>query len=492
MSIIKRYLKQIDQVIADGPYKADWASLSKIQVPQWYQESKFGIFIHWGIYSVPAFDSEWYSRNMYQPDNVCYQHHIETYGAHKDFGYADFIPLFKAEKYNPNEWASLFKEAGARYVMPVCEHHDGFQMYDSDLSVWNAKNMGPKRNLVGELKDAIESEGLIFTASSHRAENFFFYNGATSFDSGLKEAGYVEPYGYRSSLDATINVPHQLGDYGDNVPAEHLDDWLVRTCELVDRYQPKIVYFDWWIQNKAFKPYLKRFAAYYYNRALEWGQEVAINYKEDAFVKGTAILDVERGQLADINPDFWQTDTAVAKNSWCYTSNNDYKAPEDIVCDMVDIVSKNGTLLLNIGPKADGTIPEEDQHILKSIGQWLKDNGEAIYETNYWKVFGEGPTEIIEGAFTDTKRTAFTSEDIRYTYKAPYVYATVLKWPEDGRVKLCSFGQKHHYYRSYMPDIQLLAYDYSVRSKMTDDALILEVDEKMDTPYPVVFKIELK
>ncbi len=491
MSIVQHYLKEVESVIAKGPYKDTWASLAKVETPKWYMNSKFGIFIHWGVYSVPAFDNEWYPRNMYQKDSKCYQHHIEVYGLHKSFGYKDFIPMFKAEKFDPQAWATLFKEAGAKYIMPVCEHHDGFQMYDSEISDWNALKMGPKRDLIRDLKKAVEEAGLTFAASSHRAENFFFFNGAMSFESGLNHEGCEEPYGYRRLVDGTDGVPHQLEDYKEKVPTEHLEDWLARCCELIDKYQPKILYFDWWIQNKEFKPYLRKLAAYYYNRGLEWGQEVAINYKEDAYVKGTAIFDVERGQLSGINPSFWQTDTSVAKNSWCYTQGNEYKKPHDIICDLIDIVSKNGTLLLNIGPKADGTIPEEDTYILKSIGSWLNDNGQAIYNTRPWTVYGEGPTQPETGAFTDTHRSDYTSEDIRYTYHPPYLYASIMKWPENGQVSLKALGKSQKIFRGYLQKISLLAYDYPVDFTTTDEELSLSVKKNINTPYPVVVKIEI-
>ncbi len=181
--------------------------------------------------------------------------------------------------------------------------------------------------------------------------------------------------------------------------AKFLEDWLSRTSELVDKYQPQLIYFDWWIRQTVFEPYLQRFAAHYYNRGLEWDRGVVINYKVGGFPEGTAIFDVERGQLGDIRPDIWQTDTAVAKNSWGYTEEQDYKTSLVIVQDLVDIVSKNGRLLLNVGPRADGTIPEGDQAILREIGAWLAVNGEAIYGTHPWKIYGEGPTRIAAGGF---------------------------------------------------------------------------------------------
>ena len=229
--------------------------------------------------------------------------------------------------------------------------------------------------------------------------------------------------------------PHSVDwkslDWQPRPHAKFLDDWLARTCELVDKYRPQLVWFDWWIEQIVFKPYLQKFAAYYYNRGAEWGKGVAINYKKEAFPPEAAVYDVERGQLKGINPHFWQTDTSISKNSWGYIQNHDYKTAGDIVGDLVDIVSKNGALLLNIGPRADGTIPEPEIAILRDIGRWLAINGEAIYGTRPWTRFGEGPTEIAEGDFTDTKRAPFTGRDVRFTTKGGALYAICLGWPKD-------------------------------------------------------------
>ncbi|HHX11453.1 MAG TPA: alpha-L-fucosidase, partial [Clostridiales bacterium] len=184
---MKEYLRQIDEVINNGRFKDNWDSLSQFRIPRWYKEMKFGIFIHWGIYSVPAFANEWYSRNMYIQGTSEFEHHVKTYGPHKEFGYKDYIPMFTADKFNPQEWADLFKEAGAKYVIPVGEHHDGFQMYASDISHWNAAQMGPKRNVLGELKEAIEGNGLVMGTSTHRAEHWFFMGHGKEFDSDIKE-----------------------------------------------------------------------------------------------------------------------------------------------------------------------------------------------------------------------------------------------------------------------------------------------------------------
>lgn len=259
------YLKLIDKVIEQGPFKDTWESLEQYDVAKWYQKAKFGIFIHWGLYSIPAFGSEWYSRNMYIQGSKEYEHHIKTYGPQKEFGYKDFIPMFKAEKFDPEVWADLFEKAGARYVMPVAEHHDGFQMYKSDLSPFNSYEMGPKRDILGELSQAFEKRGIKACASSHRIEHWFFMGEGKKFDSDIHD-----PLACGDFYWPAMPEPDHYDLFSEPTPTkEFLEDWLLRCCELVDKYRPKLIYFDWWIQHHAVKPYLKKFAAYYYNRAHE-------------------------------------------------------------------------------------------------------------------------------------------------------------------------------------------------------------------------------
>lgn len=484
------YLKKIDEVISKGPYSDDWHSLSAYRVPEWYRSARFGIFIHWGVYSVPAFVNEWYPRNMYLKDSAEYLHHIEKYGKHTEFGYKDFVPMFKAEKFDPNEWAELLAEAGAKYVVPVAEHHDGFQMYKSEVSHWNAFEKGPCRDILGELKACCNSRQIEIGASSHRAEHWFFMGGGKSFDSDIKEplqrGDFYWPAMPERELHDIFSEPFPTEEY--------LQDWLVRTCEIVDRYRPKIIYFDWWIQHSSFKPYLKKFAAYYYNRAYEWGTDAVINYKHDGFMFGTAVPDVERGQFAERKPFFWQTDTSVALNSWCYTENNSYRAAEDIVCDLVDIVSKNGCLLLNIGPKADGTIPDEDKNVLLNIGKWLKINGEAIYGTDMWRKSGEGSTQIPEGQFTDGIKKNFTPQDIRFTTANGYLYATVLKRSENNDYLITSLDMQdashHDNFCGIIKDVTVLGTDKKPIWERRADGLHIQT-EYQNGDYPIVFKIEI-
>lgn len=436
MSVHKHYLEKIDQCIFEGKYKADWDTMRERKMPQWMQKGKFGIFIHWGVYSVPAFGNEWYSRNMYIQGSPEFHHHIENWGNHEHFGYKDFVPLFNAENFVASEWANLFYKAGAKYVIPVAEHHDGFQMYASNISEWNAKKMGPKRDILFELKEACLQEGLSMGLSNHRVEHWFFMSHGREFPSDIKE-----PMQRGDFYWPAMKEPDHYDLFSEPFPTEEfLEDWLVRCCELVDQYQPKQFYFDWWIQHSSVKPYLKKFAAYYYNQADKWGEEVTICYKHDAFPMGTATIDIERGKFSSVQPFHWQTDTAIAKNSWSWTENNQFKSSSSLVADLIDIVSKNGVLLLNIGPKADGTISEQEKTILLEIGEWLSRNGDGIYETIPWRVSEEGPTKTVEGQFTDGNETTYTSKDFRFTCKGKDIYAHCLRWPELGKVTITSLG----------------------------------------------------
>ena len=485
------YLKLIDEVNEIGKYKPDWASLSHHKVPEWYMHDKIGVFIHWGIYSVPAFGNEWYSRAMYDPDCCEFEHHRKTYGDQKVFGYKDFIPLFGAEKFDPEKWISLFKKSGIKYVMPVCEHHDGFAMYDTEFNPWNAKKMGPCRDVAGELKAECEKQGLTFCASTHRAEHFFFMNMGRTFDSDVNDPEYASFYGpavYCEEFHSHDLHKFTADTYSRGASEEWLKDWLVRTCELIDKYQPSVLYFDWWIHNHSFKPYLKKLCAYYYNRADEWGKEVTINYKHEAFPHTVATFDVERGALSGISPLYWQTDTAIGKCSWGYTTDNSFKSPRQVICDLVDIVSKNGNLLINIGPKPDGTITPEETDVLLTMGEWLEINGEGIYGTTFWKTFGEGETNTSGGYFTDYDEQQFTPEDFRFTYKNGYLYAFQMRPSKTPEIKALKKHEKHNY---LIEDVELLGSDEKLEFTRDEEALKISLKGELKNDLPICFKIAI-
>jgi alpha-L-fucosidase len=425
-------IEEVDKLDHEGPYRPDWESLQKYEVPAWYEDAKFGIFIHWGAYSVPAFGNEWYPRNMYRPGTEEYKHQIATYGPVDKFGYKDFLPMFKAEHFDPAAWAELFKKAGAKYVVPVAEHHDGFAMYDSGLSDWTAAKMGPHRDVIGDLGKAVRAAGLHFGISSHRVEHNFFLGVGRAIPSDVNDAQYAAFYGPAHNWLANPGGTPLSNDFT-YVSTAWANDWLARGAELVEKYRPDVVYFDWWIGQASIRPNLARFAAFYYNSSLQYGDHIGvINYKDYAMQEHSAVLDLERGQLGDIRPLHWQTDTSVSNKSWGYIEDDTFKSPEFVVHQLIDIVSKNGNLLLNIGPRSDGTIPEEVQRVLLNVGAWLNINGEAIYGTRPWRTYGEGPTKVASGSFHDTDTANYTAEDFRFTTKGDVLYVIGFAWPTNG------------------------------------------------------------
>lgn len=490
---VKEYLKQIDSVIENGRYKDNWQSLSFHKTPDWYYNGKLGIFIHWGIYSVPGFGSEWYSRSMYDKSVREFEYHKKTYGDQKTFGYKDFIPMFKAENFDASKWVETFKNAGARFVMPVCEHHDGFAMYDTQFNRWNARNMGPCRDVIGEIKAECEKQGLVFCGSTHRAEHYFFMNPGRECDSDVNDERYADFYGpavYNENFSPKNMTATTEDTYGEGASKEWLEDWLVRTCELIDKYQPSIVYFDWWIHNHSFKPYLKKLAAYYYNRAEEWGKQVTINYKHQAFAPTVATFDVERGALTGISPVPWQTDTAIGKCSWGYRKDNEYKSSRQIISDLIDIVSKNGMLLLNVGPKPDGTFTDEETTVLKDLGEWLSKNGDGIYETTFWRQFGEGEVNNKEGFFQDGDEKNYTANDFRFTYKNGFVYAFQMR-PDGEDAKIRAF-KKTVPHDCLVKRITLLDTGEEVEFERNENEMVIKKTPSFSSDKPICFKIEIE
>jgi alpha-L-fucosidase len=479
-------LKEVDDADHEGPFRPDWESLQKYEPPEWYKDAKFGIFIHWGAYSVPAFGNEWYPRNMYREGSEEYKHHIATYGRQDKFGYKDFLPMFKAEKFDPAAWAELFKKAGAKYVVPVAEHHDGFAMYDSGLSDWTVAKMGPHRDTTGELAKAVRAAGLHFGLSSHRVEHNFFLGVGREIPSDVNDPQYAAFYGPAHAWIAPWGAP--LSNDFTFVSTAWADDWLARSAELVEKYHPDIVYFDWWIGQASIRPNLTRFAAFYYNSSLKYGDHVGvINYKDYAMQEHAGVLDLERGQLGDIRPLYWQTDTSVSNKSWGYIKDDTFKSPEFVVHQLIDIVSKNGNLLLNIGPRSDGTIPDEVQKVLLDVGAWLDINGDAIYGTRPWRTYGEGPTKVAAGAFHDTDTAKYTAEDFRFTSKGDDVYAIGLAWPTSREAVIHSLAKTVG--TEPVQSVAMLGGDAKLRFEQRADGVHVQLPAEAPAKYAYVLRL---
>lgn len=483
-------LRDVDRVGQEGPFRPQWESLQRYEVPEWYQDAKFGVFIHWGVYSVPAFGSEWYPRDMYREGSAEYKHHIATYGPQDKFGYKDFIPRFKADHFDPAAWARLFKDAGIKYVVPVAEHHDGFAMYDSSLSDWTAAKMGPQRDIIGDLAKAVRAEGLHFGASSHRVEHNFFLGVGRTIPSDINDPQYAAFYGPAHTWLENKRGTPVSNDFTYVSPA-WADDWLARASEIVEKYHPDIMYFDWWIGQPSIRPNLSRFAAFYYNASLKYGDHVGvINYKDFAIQEHSAVLDLERGQLGDIRPLHWQTDTSISNKSWGYIENDTFKSPQFVIDQLIDIVSKNGNLLLNIGPRPDGTIPDEVQAVLRDVGSWLKVNGDAIYDTRSWGIYGEGPTQVAAGSFHDTETATYTAQDFRFTTKGNALYAIELGWPVSGEAVIHALGSAVGGQK--IESVSLLGFDAKLQFQQQADGLHIHLPAQDPGKYAYAFRIQFE
>jgi len=475
-------------------YEPNWESLADYKIPDWYSDAKFGIFIHWGAYAVPAYRSEWYPRLMYmdtatfsatlspqaEGPNKVYTYHKQKWGDQKKFGYKDFIPMFKAEKFDAKNWISLIKKSGAKYVVPVADHHDGFAMYASNTTRWNAKDMGPKRDVLGELFKEGRKEGLIMGASTHYAFNWSFYNKKDHFDTVDPE--YADLYSKKGK------------DLTEPVSEEFKKQWWNRTVDLIDNYDPDILWFDFYWDSEEFKEYHPKMAAYFYNKGLDRNMDVVLqdkNHKYEAFPKGTIVYDLERGKMAGIHSETWQTDTSIGKNSWCHTEGWESKDANTLVDDLIDIVSKNGTMLLNMGPKADGTIPKDQADILLAIGNWLNVNGEAIYGTRCWKTFGEGPTESEGGYFSEKKKQdSFVAEDYRFTTKDGKLYAIAMAWPESGTSIISSLSKKSEYCEWDIKNVRMLGNKGKLDWTQNEAGLNITFPKEKPCEFAYVFEVD--
>ncbi len=474
----------LQHATAQPAYDSSWSRLSN-PVPAWFTSAKFGIYVHWGPYTVPAYNSEWYSRSMYVPGTGPYRHQLATYGSQKNFGYKDFIRQFKGKNFRAKEWVSLFSKAGARFIGCTAEHADGYSMWNSKVNPWNAKRLGPG-DVIGQLSTAAHKKGIRFMATFHHQWQWGWY---PTFDSTV-DAGdprYASLYGPMVSVAAWEHKP------GAERPDETFGKlWTAKVLEVVNKYKPDLLYFDSRL-NHIQETYRKTVVKAY----LEQGsKEKLILYKSADLPEHVGLRTYEKTRPDRIMPVTWLTEEPISTYSWSHTSDMELRSAETIIRALVDAVSKNGVYLLNVSPQADGTLPEAQKHILEKIGDWMRLNGEGIYETHPWIIYGEGPGIEKNTLLLKDRRKYFevgyTAEDIRYTSKGDFVYATFLSTPAPGQtIELKSFDQSVFSRTTGVRNITVLATGEKLKWNWSSGFLNVIIPRTNKDGLPYTLKIEM-
>ena len=478
----------------DRQYQPDWSSLRNHTTPEWLRRDKFGVYTHWGVYSVPACgpNGSWYPHNMYREGNPQFDHHQKTYGPASQFGYKDLIPLFTAEKFDAHEWAEVFSASGARFAGPVAEHHDGFSMWESTVNPWNAARMGPTRDVVGELETAIRSNGMRFMTAFHHFEQWWFYPHWRS-DCDVSNPEYAGLYGPMHNLEGLPGGPveHQFEEWRrqDRPPESFHRFWRAKIDEVIDAYQPDLMWFDFGLRFIQ-EDYRKQLLADYYNKEAEWGRELAVTYKGHDLVPGSGLIDYELGRMDHLTYYDWVTDTSVDdQGAWSFVSDAGFKKSSTLIHNLIDNVSKNGYLLLNVGPRADGTLPEEAKERLFAMGKWLSINGEAIFDTMPWVSYGEGPTKMDSvGDFSERNEVKYTPDDFRFTVRDNLLYAICLGWP----TRRFAIAAMKRLYEGEVDNVTLLGSSAKLVWSQTGNGLEIEPPDRPPCEDAFVFRIERK
>jgi alpha-L-fucosidase len=515
------YNDQVHEPIIKGPFEPTWESLENYKTPEWYRDAKFGMWAHWGPQCEPE-AGDWYARGMYQEGSWQYKIHLQKYGHPSKFGFKDVINVWKAENWNPEELVSLYKSAGAQYFMALANHHDNFDLYDSKYQKqWNATKIGPKKDLIGGWAQAAKNNGLPFGVSVHASHAWMFYETSQGADKSGPYAGV--PY------DGNITRADGKGKWWDGLDPQELYaqrhpltegwhwDWdkkeywptpaycqkfYNRTIDLINKYNPEVVYFDdsrlplWPVSDVGL-----RIAAHVYNKSIKEHGELraVINGKIlDENQRKAMVWDIERGHANEIQPLPWQTDTCIG--GWHYDralyERNGYKTAKTVIQTLVDIVSKNGNLMLNIPVRGDGTIDEKERKVVEGIGKWMKANSESIYATRPWKIFGEGPAQeaavnLSAQGFNEGKGKAFTYQDIRFATKNDALYATAMGWPEDGKLVIKSLAKNSQYLPKEIQKIEWLPTKQSLDFERNENALVVTLPDRTsdELTYANVVKI---
>jgi alpha-L-fucosidase len=473
-----------DPQIARGPFLPTWASLKQYRAPEWFRNAKFGIWAHWTAQCVPE-QGDWYARRMYIQGDPAHAFHVKTYGHPSEFGFMELDNLWKAERWEPEALLDLYVKAGARYFVALANHHDNFDAYDSTHHQWNSVRIGPKRDIVGTWAKLARARGLRVGVTNHSAHAWHWFQTAYGYDPEGGHAGVrydafrltkaqgrgtwwdgldpqdlytgrnmVMPDGFTTIKDA--NAWHEQHDrkWTESPPPnnpEFVRRWFLRCRDLIDKYHPDLLYFD--DTELPLGQAGLDIAAHFYNSnlAAHGSLEAVLTSKGlQPDHLGTMVLDIERGRADRILEAPWQTDTCIG--DWHYRratfDQHRYKSAETVVAMLIDIVSKNGNLLLNVPLRGDGTIDEDERQILTRLAAWMSVNSEAIYDTRPFSVFGEGPPDVKGSAnFNEAMTRGYTAEDIRFTAKGDTLYAFALAWPADRKLTITSLSDARPHLR---------------------------------------------
>lgn len=518
-------VSEADEPVMGGHFKPTWESLEEYQVPEWFRNVKFGIWAHWGPQCVEG-SGDWMARSMYIEGSDQYKYHVEHYGHPSEFGFKDILPLFRAERWNPDKLVAYYKKIGAQYFFALGNHHDNFDLWDSKYQPWNSVNMGPKRDILDGWSKAARKYGLYFGVSLHADHAWTWYEPAQRYDRNGPKAGI--PYdgkltkadgkgkwweGYDpqdlyqqnhemsegSWADGMIHSQWAWGN-GASVPSKKfVTNFYNRTIDVINRYNPDLLYFD--VTVMPFYPISYaglKIAAHFYNHnmATHNGKLQAVMFGKilNASQRKALVWDVERGAPNNIVKEPWQTCTCIG--DWHYNTsiykNNTYKSAANVVKLLMDVVSKNGNLLLSVPLRSDGTFDEKEKAILDEFGEWMSINKEAIYDTRPWKIFGEGPIaesdiKISAQGFNEGAYSKAASDEIRFTQTGKCLYVTALAWPDNNKVVVKSLSLGNSLHPGKVSQVELLGYG-KVPFQRTKEGLIISIPKQLNKIAPV-FKV---
>lgn len=485
-----------DEPMMKGKFEPTWSSLENYQVPEWFRNVKFGIWAHWGPQCVEG-SGDWMARSMYMEGTREYEYHVKHYGHPSEVGFKDIIPLWKAENWDPDKLVAFYKKIGAQYFFALGNHHDNMDLWDSKYQPWNSVNMGPKKDILAGWEKAARKYGLYFGVSLHADHAWSWYEPSQRHDTKGPKKGI--PYdgkltkadgkgkwweGYDPQDLYAQNHPlsenswdngmiHRQWAWGNGVcvpSQEYCTNFYNRTLDVINRYNPDLLYFD--VTVAPFYPVSDaglKIAAHFYNHnmATHKGKLEAVMFGKilDENQRKALVWDVERGAPNKIIDQPWQSCSCIGE--WHYNTSiyekNEYKSAAYVAKLLVDIVSKNGNLLLSVPLRADGTFDEKEEKILNEFGAWMNINKEAIYDTRPWAVFGEGPIAeedipLNAQGFNEGSYSQAGAKEIRFTQTSKYLYATVLAWPADGKVNIKSLAADSKLYEGKIRKVELLGY----------------------------------